>query len=165
MGLAPGERPLGSAAVSLLGPLYAGALPAFLIAIRHEGHGPRSWAGTALVFMPLVITWVCDSAAMFVGQRSGYIGVRVERGASARAIRGLVLRQGMTPAIAGVGAGLLASVAIGRVIESMLFGVSSRDLLTYAIVTLLIVASALAACLFPARRAAAVDAVVALRAE
>jgi ABC-type lipoprotein release transport system permease subunit len=76
-----------------------------------------------------------------------------------------VLRQGMTPAIAGVGTGLLASVAIGRVIESMLFGVSSRDLLTYAIVTLLIVASALAACLFPARRAAAVDAVVALRAE
>ncbi|MGH7585001.1 MAG: phosphatidate cytidylyltransferase [Gemmatimonadales bacterium] len=69
--LAPGEHPLGSAAVTLLGPLYAGALPAFLIAIRHQGHGTRSWPGTALVFMPLVITWVCDSAAMFVGQRMG----------------------------------------------------------------------------------------------
>ena len=45
-------------------------------------------------------------------------------GASARAIRGLVMRQGMTPAIVGLGVGLLASVAIGRVIESMLFGVS-----------------------------------------
>jgi phosphatidate cytidylyltransferase len=69
--LAPDQRPLGSAAVTLFGPLYAGALPAFLIAIRHQGHGTRSWAGTALVFMPLVITWVCDSAAMFVGQRLG----------------------------------------------------------------------------------------------
>lgn len=69
--LTPDQRPLASAAVTLFGAIYAGALPAFLVAIRHEGHGTRSWAGTALVFMPLVITWVCDSAAMFVGQRMG----------------------------------------------------------------------------------------------
>jgi ABC-type lipoprotein release transport system permease subunit len=71
----------------------------------------------------------------------------------------------MTPAVVGLGAGLLASLAIGRVIESMLFGVSSRDLLTYATVITMIVAAALAACLVPARRAASIDAAVTLRAE
>ena len=75
------------------------------------------------------------------------------------------MRQGMTPAIVGLGAGLLASVAIGRVIESMLFGVSSRDLMTYTTVITMILAGALAACLFPARRAASVDPAVTLRAE
>jgi ABC-type lipoprotein release transport system permease subunit len=71
----------------------------------------------------------------------------------------------MTPALVGMGAGLLVSAAIGRVIESLLFGVSSRDLVTYATVIALIVAGALAACLLPARRAASVDPAVALRAE
>jgi ABC-type lipoprotein release transport system permease subunit len=56
-------------------------------------------------------------------------------------------------------------VAIGRVIESLLFGISSRDLLTYATVITMIVTGALAACLFPARRAASVDAAVTLRSE
>jgi ABC-type lipoprotein release transport system permease subunit len=71
----------------------------------------------------------------------------------------------MTPAIVGLGAGLLASVTIGRVVESMLFGVSSRDLATYTTVITMIVAGALAACVLPARRAASVDAAVTLRAE
>jgi ABC-type antimicrobial peptide transport system permease subunit len=75
------------------------------------------------------------------------------------------MRQGMTPALVGLGAGLLASVGIGRVIGSMLFGISSRDFMTYATVTTTIVAGALAACLFPARRAASVDAAVTLRSE
>jgi phosphatidate cytidylyltransferase len=69
--LRPDGRPLGSAALSLLAPLYAGVLPAFLIGIRHAGHGERSWAGTALVFFPLALTWACDSLAMEVGRRIG----------------------------------------------------------------------------------------------
>lgn len=64
-------RPLTSAAVTLLGPIYTAALPAFLIGIRHAGHGERSWAGAVLVFFPLVVTWVCDTAAMFVGKAVG----------------------------------------------------------------------------------------------
>jgi putative ABC transport system permease protein len=56
-------------------------------------------------------------------------------------------------------------VAIGRVIESMLFGISPRDLMTYATIITMIVAAALAACLFPARRAASVDPAVTLRAD
>jgi putative ABC transport system permease protein len=121
-----------------------------------------SFAGTAVL---LAIGGLYGALSYIVSQRSRDIGVRVALGASARAIVGLVMRQGMTPAIAGLGAGLLVSVAIGRFIDSMLFGVSSRDLTTYATVILMIVAGALAACFFPARRAASVDATVTLRAD
>ena len=121
-----------------------------------------SFAGTAVL---LAIGGLYGALSYIVGQRARDIGVRVALGASARAITGLVMRQGMTPALVGLGAGLLASVAIGRVIESLLFGISSRDLLTYATVITMIVTGALAACLFPARRAASVDAAVTLRSE
>jgi putative ABC transport system permease protein len=121
-----------------------------------------SFAGTAVI---LAIGGLYGALSYIVSQRSRDIGVRVALGASARAIRGLVMRQGMTPAIAGLGAGLLVSAAIGRVIESMLFGVSSRDVMTYAIVIMMIVTCAVVACLVPARRAASIDATVALRAE
>lgn len=67
----PNERPFGSAAVSLLAVGYAGVLPVYLIVIRHESLSLRSWSGTALVFFPLVVTWVTDSAAMFVGRAIG----------------------------------------------------------------------------------------------
>jgi putative ABC transport system permease protein len=56
-------------------------------------------------------------------------------------------------------------VAIGRVVESMLFGISPRDLVTYAAVVMMIVVAAFAACLFPARRAASVEPAAILRSE
>jgi len=65
------QRPLASVAVTLLAPLYAAMLPSVAMLIRHAQWGSRSWAGTALVLFPLVITWVCDSAAMFAGRRIG----------------------------------------------------------------------------------------------
>ncbi len=67
----PQQRPLSAAAVTLFAIVYAGALPAFLLVMRHTHHGLRSWAGAALVFLPLVIVWVCDSAAMFGGRAIG----------------------------------------------------------------------------------------------
>ncbi|HZA97631.1 MAG TPA: phosphatidate cytidylyltransferase [Gemmatimonadales bacterium] len=67
----PTDRPLSAAAVSLLAVIYTGALPAFLLAIRHANHPLRSWAGAWLVFFPLVVTWVCDTAAMFGGRAFG----------------------------------------------------------------------------------------------
>ncbi len=67
----PDAHPLGAVAVTLLGPLYAAALPAFLLVLRHSSFGPRSWAGTALVFFPLIVTWVGDSAAMSGGRAFG----------------------------------------------------------------------------------------------
>lgn len=64
-------RPLGAIAVTLFGVGYAGLLPAFLVLIRHGAWPLRSWGGTALVFFPLVVVWVCDTAAMFGGRWVG----------------------------------------------------------------------------------------------
>jgi phosphatidate cytidylyltransferase len=68
---APAERPLEAVAVTLLAVAYTAGLPAFLLAIRHGGFDRRSWAGTWLVFFPLVVTWVVDTAAMFGGRAMG----------------------------------------------------------------------------------------------
>ena len=65
---APGDKPLEVTAVTMFGVVYAGMLPSFLIIIRHNGYGLRSWPATALVFFPLVVTWICDTAAMFGGK-------------------------------------------------------------------------------------------------
>lgn len=67
----PEQHPLASVAVTLLAPIYTSVLPSMAFIIRHAQWGGRSWTGTTLVFFPLVVTWVCDSAAMFFGQRIG----------------------------------------------------------------------------------------------
>lgn len=67
----PAEKPLEAVSVTLLAVSYAAALPAFLIAIRHAQFGQRSWPAAWLVFFPLVVTWVCDTAAMFGGRAMG----------------------------------------------------------------------------------------------
>ncbi len=68
---APSERPLEAVAITLLGVAYTGALPAFALVLRHGSMPVRSWAGATLVFFPLVVTWVCDTAAMFGGKTFG----------------------------------------------------------------------------------------------
>ena len=67
----PGERPFAATAATLFGVLYPAGLVSFLIPIRHAGFGLASWAGAWLVFFPLVITWICDTAAMFAGKAIG----------------------------------------------------------------------------------------------
>jgi phosphatidate cytidylyltransferase len=67
----PAARPLEAVAVTVFGALYAGALPVFLLELRHGSHGTRSWAGAWLVFYPLVVTWIVDTAAMFGGRAFG----------------------------------------------------------------------------------------------
>jgi phosphatidate cytidylyltransferase len=67
----PGHRPIEAIATTVFGVAYAAALPSFLIDLRHGSHGTRSWAGAWLVFFPLVVTWVCDTAAMFAGRAIG----------------------------------------------------------------------------------------------
>lgn len=68
---APTARPLAAIAVTLFGVAYAALLPAFLLVIRHGAWPVASWAGVALVFYPLGVTWVCDTAAMFGGRMIG----------------------------------------------------------------------------------------------
>jgi phosphatidate cytidylyltransferase len=67
----PVERPLEAVGVTTLAVAYTGALPAFLLVIRHSEWPLRSWAGAWLVFFPLVVTWVCDTAAMYGGRVFG----------------------------------------------------------------------------------------------
>lgn len=67
----PSQRPLASIAVTVFGVGYAAVLPSTALVIRHGQWGSRSWAGTAMLFFPLVVTWTCDSAAMLGGRSIG----------------------------------------------------------------------------------------------
>jgi predicted permease len=101
--------------------------------------------------------------AYSVAQRTSEIGIRVTLGAQPRDIMRLVIRQGMTFALAGLLAGSLAAAALARVISSMLVGVSPADPLVYAVATVFTVLVALASAAIPAWRALRVDPAVALR--
>jgi predicted permease len=100
-----------------------------------------------------------------VTQRTREIGVRMALGAGRHNVVGLVLGQGTRLAAIGVLAGLGASWAVTRWAESLLFGVSPTDRMTFVIISLLLIAVALLACYIPARRAARVDPIIALRCE
>jgi predicted permease len=100
-----------------------------------------------------------------VTQRTREIGIRMALGAERRNVLRLVLGQGAKLALIGVLAGLGASWALTRWIESLLFGVSPTDRMTFVIIALLLIAVALLAGYIPARRATKVDPMVALRCE
>ena len=100
--------------------------------------------------------------AHVVSQRTREMGVRVALGARPEAVMGIVMRQGLRLAIVGVG--LAGSIGAPRLMEGLLFGVRPNDPVTMAVVAAVIVSVALLACYVPARRAAAVDPVEALRA-
>jgi putative ABC transport system permease protein len=103
--------------------------------------------------------------AYSLAQRHQEMGIRTALGARFSDLRRMVLRQGMTPVLAGLAAGVFASLLTGRLLQNLLFGVHSLDPLTLAVVALLVLAVAAAACYLPARRAAKVDPMVALRYE
>ena len=98
-----------------------------------------------------------------VGQRTREIGIRVALGARPTDVSRLVTWQGMRLALAGVAAGLTLAFALTRILSSQLFEVSALDSVTFAAVPALLIAVALAACYIPARRAARIDPLIALR--
>jgi len=100
-----------------------------------------------------------------VAERTREIGVRVALGASASDVLRLVLSQGMRLPVVGILIGLVGALGVSRTMAHLLFGTRPTDPLTYVAVALTLAAVALLACLLPARRAARVDRIVAIRAE
>jgi putative ABC transport system permease protein len=100
-----------------------------------------------------------------VTRRTPELGIRIALGASTGKLIASVLRQGMTPVLLGMSAGLAAALTLGRLIAPQLYGISAKDPLTISIVAGLLLLVALGACWIPARRAARVDPVRTLRFE
>ena len=98
-----------------------------------------------------------------VAERTREIGVRVALGASPASVMRMVLGQGMRTAVVGIAVGLAASLALTRVLSSLLFGIGSTDPVTFALVTIVLAAVAIGACWLAGRRALRVDPVHALR--
>ena len=101
--------------------------------------------------------------AFGVAQRVREFGIRQALGADRSSILSLVLKQGLKTAGVGMVLGLAASVALARLLETLLFGVTPRDPAVFGAVTVVLLAVAMAACYTPARRATRVDPMVALR--
>ena len=120
------------------------------------------FAGVALV---LAMIGIYGAIAYTVEQRTGEIGVRMALGAQARDVLRLILGQGMRPVVLGLAVGLVAALALGRLLTSQLYQVSAYNPILLAAVTIALATVAVAACLIPARRATQVNPIVALRYE
>jgi putative ABC transport system permease protein len=119
----------------------------------------------AAVALILAAVGLYGVVAYFVTQRTNEIGVRIALGADARGIQRLVVVQSLRVVLVGVTLGLIGAVFLSRVLQSLLYEVRPRDPLTLAGVATLLLIVAFAAAIIPARRAARVDPVLALRAE
>jgi len=121
-----------------------------------------TFAGFALALAAIGIYGVM---AFAVAQRTHEIGLRVALGADKGQVMSMILREGMTLALAGLAFGLVGAALVGRTMKSMLFGVGTIDLGAFGAVAMVLLGAALLACFIPARRAAKVDPMVALRYE
>ncbi|HEV2912615.1 MAG TPA: ABC transporter permease [Pyrinomonadaceae bacterium] len=131
--------------------------------------GPNMAAGMATTFgvLALVLATMGLYSVMTydVSQRTHEIGIRMALGASLRDVLRLIVGQGMRMALIGIVLGLMGAFALTRVLSSLLLGVGTTDFVTFVGVPVLLIAVALLACYIPARRAARVDPLVALRHE
>jgi ABC-type antimicrobial peptide transport system permease subunit len=130
---------------------------------------PRMGAALLSIFgglaLLLAMIGVYGVMSYSVAQRAQELGIRMALGAQASDVLLLVLRQGVALAAGGTALGVLLALLLGQVVSTLLFGISGRDPLTLAGVSLILTTIALLACYIPARRAARVDPLVALRYE
>src|SRR5947208_1377693 len=161
---------LVQSAMAKVNPGLAIAIPQSMAAVVAQALGQArlmTWllgifAGVALL---LAAIGIYGAVAYSVEQRTGEIGVRMALGAQTRDVLRLIVNQGMKPVVIGLGIGIIASFALGRLIAAQLYQVSAHNPALLGGATILLAATALFACLLPARRASMVDPVQALRTE
>ena len=119
----------------------------------------------ALIALALSAVGIYGVLAYLVAQRTREIGIRMALGARARDVVSLVLKEGMAPVLVGGAAGLVASLLATQLLRTLLFGVTPLDPVSLVAAPAILATVALVACYVPARRAAAVDPLVALRDE
>lgn len=131
--------------------------------------GPRSLStlvnGIAMVALLLSVVGIYGVMAHYVQQHSKDIGIRLVLGGSPGAVLRLIVGQGMKVVASGVVVGLLTALVLTRLTSSLLFGIGAADAFTFVVVTILLMAVALAACFVPARRAIGLPPAVVLRNE
>jgi ABC-type antimicrobial peptide transport system permease subunit len=135
----------------------------------HSAASPRLYGfvslACAILALALAAIGLYGVLAYSVGSRTHEFGVRIALGAEAFTVRWQVLRQGLVITTVGLALGLAGSYASSRALSSLLFGITPGDLTTFVIAALLLMTTAIIACLVPSSRATRVDPVVALRAE
>jgi predicted permease len=141
-----------------------------LVEIRAESMAQTSFALTMLaiaaaVALLLGIVGIYGIIAYIAAQRTREIGIRMALGAQTRDVSRLFVRQGLRLTAIGIVIGIATSLALTRLMSTLLFGVKSSDPLTYAAVSALLGAIALVATYLPARRASRIDPMVALRSD
>jgi predicted permease len=120
------------------------------------------FAGAALL---LAMTGLYGIMAFMASERTKEIGVRMALGAQRGDVLRMILRQGLAIVLIGIAAGLIGAFGATRLLVNLLYGTAATDLTTYGAVIALLIGAALLATYFPARRAARIDPIVALRAE
>jgi putative ABC transport system permease protein len=115
------------------------------------------------VALVLTAVGICGVIAYSVSQRTGEIGIRMALGAQTGNVLRMIVRQGMTLVMIGISVGLAGALAVTRVMTNLLWGVHPTDPITFAAISLLLAFVALLACYLPARRAAKLDPMIALR--
>jgi putative ABC transport system permease protein len=155
-------RALDSGVAVLESDSVANLLSVSLFAYRTAASLAAVLGGLGLLLAAIGIYGVLSYS---VSQRSHEIGIRMALGADQRNVLGLVVGQGMRLTLLGVGLGLVAALATMHLLGRLLYGVTANDPITFAVVMATLCVVALIACFIPARRAMAVDPIVALRHE